>query len=303
MQRLCSKKSIIISNIKIFTKDDKLDRVKDYFLNEKKPFVVRNSIKNNINLDFLNKKFKDLDVLSLNPKSEKEKLKFQDLVKKVKNGEKYRLRANTKIGNKLSRYIDTSFLESLKGNVFRPFDYLLSFGKTSRQKTLFLSTKNCTFTKHAHIISGLILHLEGEKTWYISKKREKFSDIKYKRLLHPNPLYVTEKNVENESAIILKPGDVLYMPAYWFHYTVSHNVNISYSHFFTEPIGYYLKNSFLMFFFQALTNPFYAIIKAIKKEPEEHIFDKHDILDNCNKISDIEERKNAINFFRKSDFS
>ena len=47
-------------------------------------------------------------------------------------------------------------------------------------------------------------------------------------------------------------------------YTVSHNVNISYSHFFTEPIGYYLKNSFLMFFFQALTNPFYAIIKAIK---------------------------------------
>ncbi|MDA8753868.1 trigger factor family protein, partial [Candidatus Marinimicrobia bacterium] len=110
--------------------------------------------------------------------------------KKVKNGEKYRLRANTKIGNKLSRYIDTSLLESLKGNVFRPFDYLLSFGKTSRQKTLFLSTKNCTFTKHAHIISGLILHLEGEKTWYISKKREKFSDIKYKRLLHPNPLYV-----------------------------------------------------------------------------------------------------------------
>ena len=179
----------------------------------------------------------------------------------------------------------------------------MSFGKTSRQKTLFLSTKNCTFTKHAHIISGLILHLEGEKTWYISKKREKFSTIKYKSLLHPNPLYVTDKNVEKEFAVILKPGDLLYMPAYWFHYTVSHNVNISFSHFFTESISYYLKNSFLMFFFQVLTNPFYAIIKAIKKEPEEHIFDKHDILNNCNKISNMQKRKNAIDFFREGDFS
>ena len=58
-----------------------------------------------------------------------------------------------------------------------------------------------------------------------------------------------------------------------------------------------------MFFFQALTNPFYAVIKAIKKEPEEHIFDKHDIINNCNKIPDLQKRKNAIDFFREGDFS
>ena len=45
------------------------------------------------------------------------------------------------------------------------------------------------------------------------------------------------------------------------------------------------------------------LIKAIKKEPEEHIFDKHDILNNCNKISDLKKRKNAIDFFREGDFS
>jgi ribosomal protein L16 Arg81 hydroxylase len=228
---------------------------------------------------------------------------MKELIQKIKNGEKYRLRANTKIGNQISEYIDTQFLTTLKGNLKRPFDFLLSIGKTSRQRTLFLSTKDCTFTKHAHIISGLIIHLYGEKTWYISDEREDFYPIKYKRLLHPNPLYVTDKNKKREIAFNLRPGDLLYMPAYWFHYTESHGVNISYSHFFTEPISYYFRKTFLMFAFQTITNPIQAVIKAIRREPEEHIYDREDIIKRCNKIKNKEERQEALNFFKVNDFS
>ena len=203
----------------------------------------------------------------------------------------------------MSKFIDTKFLTDLKDNLFRPFDILLSFGKTSRQKTLFLSTKNCTFTKHSHVISGLIIHLYGKKTWYISKTREKFSNIKYKTFLYPNPLFVTDKNINDEIIFDLEPGDMLYMPAYWFHYTISHGANISYSHFFTEPISYYLRKTFLLFIFQSLTNPIQAIIKAIRKEPEEHIFDKNDIVKRCNKIKNEKQRKQAMFFFKEGDYS
>jgi hypothetical protein len=290
--------------LKIFSKDNNLGLVEDYFLNIKKPFVIRGITKSNVNLNFLDENFSEIQVFTLNPKSEKEKLSISNLIKKVRNGEKYRLRANTSLGNKISNYIDMSFIKSLKNKIFSPLDFLLSFGKTSRQKTLFLSTKGCTFTKHAHIISGLIIHLEGRKTWYISKNREKFSTIKYKNLLHPNPLYVTDKCLDNEFEVELEPGDLLYMPAYWFHYTVSHGINLSFSYFFTEPISYYLKNTFKMFFYEALTNPFQSLIKSIKEEPEEHIFDKKDIVKNCyEKISDSQKRDEALKFFKEGDFS
>ena len=212
----------------IFNKSSSLNEIKEYFQNQKKPFIVRNVMKSKINLDFLVDKFKEEEVISLNPNSDKEILSVGSLIQKIENGKKYRLRANTKLGNKVCKYIDTSFIKNIKNQKKHLFDYLLSFGTTSRQKTLFISTKNCTFTKHAHIISGLIFHLDGEKTWYISNKRESFFSIKYKSLLNPNPLYVTDKNPEKEISFNLNSGDLLYMPAYWFHYTISHNTNISY---------------------------------------------------------------------------
>ena len=158
--------------ITIFNKSHSIHEIREYFYNEKKPFIVRNVIKSKIDLDFLIDKFKEEEVISLNPNSDKEILSVASLIKKVKNGKKYRLRANTKLGNKVSQYIDTSFIENIKNQKKHLFDYLLSFGKTSRQKTLFISSKDCTFTKHSHIISGLLLHLDGKKTWYISNKRQ-----------------------------------------------------------------------------------------------------------------------------------
>ena len=291
-------------DLKIFSKNDSHELIENYFLNIKKPFVIRGILKSDVSLNFLDENYSEIKVLSLNPKSEKEKLPISSLIKKVRNGEKYRLRANTVIGNKISKHIDTSFIKKLTNKILSPLDFLLSLGKTSRKKTLFLSTKGCTFTKHAHVISGLIIHLEGKKTWYISKTREKFSRIKYKSLLHPNPLYVTDKCLGDEFEVDLKPGDLLYIPAYWFHYTVSHGINLSYSYFFTESISYYMKNSFKMFFYEALTNPFQSLIKSIRQEPEEHIFDKNDIVKNCyKKISDSQQREQALSFFKEGDYS
>ena len=153
------------------------------------------------------------------------------------------------------------------------------------------------------MISGLIIHLYGNKTWYISKSRERFQSIKYKSLLNPNPLYVTDKDPTKEIALRLEPGDMLYMPAYWFHYTYSYDINISYSHFFTEPIQYYLYKTFLMFTYQAVTNPVHSFIKAIRKEPEEHIFDREEIIDKCNKIINKAQRDEALQFFKDNDYS
>ena len=296
-------KYIILESIKTFESSIPFCEIQNYFQREKKPFIVRKIVNSKIDLNFLANNFEQETIISLNPNSDKESLSVSNLVKKIKAGKKYRLRANTKLGNKITDYIDTTYIDKIKNNKKHIFDYLLSFGKTSRQKTLFLSTKNCTFTKHAHIISGLIIQLSGKKTWYVSNKREPFFSIKYKSLLNPNPLYVTDKNTEQEIAFTLNPGDLLYMPAYWFHYTVSHDTNISYSHFFTESIGYYISKTFLMFTYQVITNHFLSLIKAMRKEPEEHIYDKEDIIKRCNKIGDTLKRNEAIKFFKENDYS
>ena len=91
------------------------------------------------------------------------------------------------------------------------------------------------------------------------------------------------------------------MPAYWFHYTISQSTNISFSYFFTEPISYYLSKTFIMFAFQAITNPIFSIMKAIKKEPEEHIFERKDLIKRCEKIINLTKRNEALEFFRKND--
>jgi ribosomal protein L16 Arg81 hydroxylase len=292
-----------IDNIKTFTSQDSLQDIQYYFKEHKKPFIIKKVIDTKIDPKFLKKNFGDQNVLALNDNSDKENLSMAQLIDKVNAGKKYRLRANTKIGNQIVKHIETEYIQKIKGLKKNPFDYLLSFGKTSRQDTLFLSSDNCTFAKHAHVISGLIFHLYGKKTWYISNCRESFWSIKYKSLLNPNPLYVTDKNLKKEITFTLEPGDFLYMPAYWFHYTHSNGTNISYSHFFTERIWYYMSRSFLMFMYQTITNPVYSFIKAIRKEPEEHIFDREDILDKCNKIKNKKRRNEALKFFKESDYS
>jgi ribosomal protein L16 Arg81 hydroxylase len=292
-----------MESIKTFTKSDNIEEIKQFFLNKHKPFVIKNYINANIDLDFLEKNYGENEVIILDENSDKQEIQISKFINAVKNGKKYRLRANTKLGNKIKDEIDTKYQRLIRNNKKTVMDYFLSLGKTSRQHTLFVSSKGCTFTKHGHIISGFILQLHNSKDWYIAKERVKFSSIKYKSFLHPNPLYVTDKNVNDEIKLTLEQGDILYMPPYWFHYTISNETNISYSYFFTENILYYLKNTFLMFTYHLITNPIHSFIKAIRQEPEEHIYDRKGIIERCNKIKNIEKRIDALAFFKKNDYS
>ena len=292
-----------MDSIRTFTKSDNIRDIKHFFNNKKMPFILKNYLNVNIDLDFLEHHYGNQNVITLNKNSDKTNLTMSSFIQKIKNGDKYRLRANTKLGNRIKDNIDISYQKKIRNNKKTMMDYVLSLGKTSRQHTLFVSSKDCTFTKHGHIISGFILQLHNSKDWYISKSREKFSTIRYKSFLHPNPLYVTDKNTEEEIKIKLEEGDILYMPPYWFHYTISTETNISYSYFFTESIAYYLKNTFLMFTYHLITNPFHSFLKAVKQEPEEHIYDRKGITNRCNKIRNIDERKKALTFFKENDYS
>ena len=244
--------------MKNFHNTTDIKEIKHYFDNVKKPFVIKNAVNSRIDVSYLNNYFGDQHITFLNDESEQENLKLSDFIEKIDSGSKYRLRANTKIGNLIVDHIDTRYIQKIKNKKKHFLDYLLSFGKTSRQHTLFLSTKDCVFAKHAHITSGLIIQLHESKKWYLSKTRDDFWQVKYKRVIFPTPLYILDKKIKHENVVTLEPGDMLYIPAYWFHYTTSKNTNISYSHFFTEPMSYYLKNSFLMLAYQVITNSIYS---------------------------------------------
>ena len=290
-------------DIKLFNNKTDINEIRNYFNNIKKPFVIRNAVKSKIDASYLNNYFGDQNITFLNDQSEKENLKLSEFIQKINSGSQYRLRANTKIGNLIVDHIDTKYIQQIKNKKKHFLDYLLSFGKTSRQHTLFLSTKDCVFAKHAHITSGLIIQLHESKTWYLSKTRDDFWKVKYKRVIFPTPLYIIDKKIKHEHVVTLDPGDMLYIPAYWFHYTTSKNTNISYSHFFTEPMFYYLKYSFLMMVYQAITNSIYSFILAMKQEPEENIFHKHDLIHRCNKIRNEKKRLEALEYFRSNDYS
>tara|TARA_A100001234_G_scaffold126568_1_gene111044 strand:- start:428 stop:604 length:177 start_codon:yes stop_codon:yes gene_type:complete len=58
-----------------------------------------------------------------------------------------------------------------------------------------------------------------------------------------------------------------------------------------------------MFAYQALTNPIFSLIKALKEEPEEHIYDRDDIVRKCKKIRNRNKRNEALEFFKKNDYS
>jgi hypothetical protein len=289
--------------MKNFHNTTDIKEIKHYFDNIKKPFVIKNAVNSRIDVSYLNNYFGDQNITFLNDQSEQENLKLSDFIEKIDSGSKYRLRANTKIGNLIVDHIDTSYIQKIKNTKKRFLDYLLSFGKTSRQHTLFLSTKDCVFAKHAHVTSGLIIQLHESKKWYLSKTRDNFWQVKYKRVIFPTPLYIIDKKINNEDVVTLDPGDMIYIPAYWFHYTTSKNTNISYSHFFTEPMSYYLKNSFLMLAYQSITNSIYSFVLAIQQEPEENIFHKHNLIHKCNKIRNKEKRLEALEYFRSNDFS
>ena len=85
-----------MQDITIFNKSHSIHEIREYFHNEKKPFIVRNVIKSKINLDFLNDKFKEEEVISLNPNSDKEILSVGSLIKKSKKWKKIQIESQYK---------------------------------------------------------------------------------------------------------------------------------------------------------------------------------------------------------------
>ncbi len=103
-----------IDQIQTFNPVTDLDKIQHYFNVDKKPFVIRNVINSNVDLKYLGKHFGHQNVIALNDNSDKETLLMAELIDKINLGKKYRLRANTKLGNLLVPQLDTTYLEKIK---------------------------------------------------------------------------------------------------------------------------------------------------------------------------------------------
>ena len=54
-----------MESIKTFTKSDNIEEIKQFFLNKHKPFVIKNYVNSNIDLDFLEKNYGKNEVIIL----------------------------------------------------------------------------------------------------------------------------------------------------------------------------------------------------------------------------------------------
>ena len=216
------------------------------------PFVIRGAGVNlhQIDIGFLREKFSEYKTHTFNPESVSESMRLGRLLEKVLAGGKYRLRSEPGLGKRLRPFFDESYLQGLRLHQRSFLDALLRLGGKSH--TVFLSTPGCQMTKHCHVTSGFIIQIDGRKTWHISNER--FSETRFKRL-YPYA-YLTDKNPRLEYQVILYPGDLLYIPAYWFHYTESEEVNFSFNFFFGEETSVYLRGFRRSFFlYDLLTKP------------------------------------------------
>ena len=101
-------------DMKLFNNKTDINEIRNYFNNIKKPFIIRNAVKSKIDGSYLNNYFGDQNITFLNDQSEKENLKFSDFIQKINSGSKYRLRANTKIGNLIVDHIDTKYIQQIR---------------------------------------------------------------------------------------------------------------------------------------------------------------------------------------------
>mgnify|MGYP001459272859 CR=1 FL=1 len=84
------------------------EEIQDAF-NQKIPFVIVNANQNphNITVDFLKQNFPELPVTCFNPESNSEHIQLDDVLGRIQNGEKYRLRADVFLGRQLEKYFNT----------------------------------------------------------------------------------------------------------------------------------------------------------------------------------------------------
>ena len=73
----------------------------------------------------------------------------------------------------------------------------------------------------------------------------------------------------------MEPGQILYLPAYWFHYTDTDDVTLSMHYLFAEPMSYYLSRAIRpLFFYEVFKRPFGMMKLALSNNNELGFGDK-----------------------------
>ncbi len=236
------------------------------------PFVIRNAEPNphGVSVDFLRQSFPDLNVTCFNPESNSESIQLDTLLQRIQDGEKYRLRADVGLGRRLEQYFDTGYFEKIRNFALTFLDVILHvFAK--KKWAIFLSTPSCKMSNHAHVNSTFVIQLEGRKTWHLDFRE--LEDIEHKDL-YPYD-FLADKRPEQEMELTLEPGEILYLPAYWFHYTDTQDVTLSMHYLFAEPTSYYLRPSIRrLFFYEVFKRPFGLMRLALAGDNELGFGDK-----------------------------
>ena len=236
------------------------------------PFVIKGAQLNphGVNSDFLRRELGQLKVSCFSPEYTSEHMQLDELLYRIQRGEKYRLRADVSLGRKLQQYFDANFFQKVRRNQKTLMDMVLHW-LANKKWAVFLSSPFCKMSNHAHINSNLVLQLEGKKTWHIGFR--KLRDIEHKNV-YPYD-YLAEKRPDEEIEVTLTEGDVLYMPAYWFHYTDTTQVSLSMHYLFAESLSYYFSPRILpLFLYELIHRPLGMMKLALARDNEFEFGDK-----------------------------
>ena len=238
----------------------------------KLPFIIDAAGQNphGVTLQSVERMFADLPVTCFNPDSNSEHILLGDLLSRVRRGEKYRLRADVLLGRRLAHLFDSSAFNKIRGHALTLMDLILHV--FARKKwAIFLSTPSCKMSNHAHINSVFVIQLEGQKTWHLDYRG--LEEIEHKDL-YPYD-FLAEKEPDRELELTLEPGQVLYLPAYWFHYTDTDEVTLSMHYLFAEPMSYYFRPAIRsLFFYELLKRPLGMMKLALARNNEIGFGDK-----------------------------
>ena len=247
------------------------EKIREAF-DKKVPFVIQNAEQNpnGVDVNFLKENFPDLQVTCFNPESNSEHTQLGDLLQRIENGEKYRLRADVFLGRRLEKFFNTNYFERIRNYAVTLMDLVLHFF-AKKKWAIFLSTPSCKMSNHAHVNSTFVIQLEGKKTWHLDFR--KLSDIEHKDL-YPYD-FLADKHPDEELELTLEPGQILYLPAYWFHYTDTQDVTLSMHYLFAEPMSYYFSREIRpLFFYEVFKRPIGMMKLALAKNNEIGFGDK-----------------------------
>ena len=238
----------------------------------KLPFVITGADSNpaGVTCQTLRERFSDLEVSCFSPDYTSERIALGELLDRVDAGEKYRLRADIPLGRRLAKLFDVRFFEGVR-SFRRSLMDLVLHTLAGKKWAVFLSSPGCKMSNHAHINSTFVIQLEGDKTWHLDFRS--LGDIEHKDL-YPYD-FLADKRPDQELCITMRPGNILYLPAYWFHYTDTDTVSLSMHYIFAESTSYYLSRKILpLFVYELVKRPFGMLRLALARDNEFGFGDK-----------------------------